>query len=126
MNETRDYLFIFLIAFWTALLILSNVIDYDLSKGGASSLGVESINDEFEHIGIKDLKDMSPGEIWESLVNTGFWVGEQIPIIKRLVPLIRIMTFQVNQELVPLWLSWLLNIFAIFTVLILYGLYRNG
>lgn len=112
MTETRDFIFTFLIIFWTILIIISNLVDEELTKNGEYYLSGE-VKQESQSFINKVL-----GGIFDTL--------DKIPVINFLTPILKIMSFQYNQDLVPWWLSWVLNIFTIFTVYIVYSLTRKG
>lgn len=104
----RDGLFISLIIFWTLLAIFSNAFNVELSK--TDIVGLYPDQSQYEQESYK--------------VGLFDWLLK-IPGINILVPLLNILTFQYT-DTVPVWLTLLLDMTAIFTVFIVYTLIRSG
>lgn len=101
----RDQLFITLICFWTLLLIFSNVFNKELMK--SSEIYQKQLSKE-------DVTFMDH-------LNSNLGI---IPGFALIQPLFNIMTFRYS-DIIPLWLTLILDMIAIFSVFIIATLIRG-
>lgn len=112
MTESRDFMFVFLIMLIALLIIISNLIDYNLVEGGEYFITPNNEKIKAEKSNILD----------------GFYnTIDSIPVVNFISPLVKIMTARYSEELVPLWLTILIDgIFGMMGLYVIYSLIRRG
>lgn len=112
MNETYSKAFMILLIFWTLLSILTSYTNIDFWYDSITELKSDSISD------IQDQNSLA-----DNLLNSVFNVLDKFPILNRITPLFKILTFRYS-ELIPPWLVYILDLIGIFTIIFFINMWK--
>lgn len=111
MDETTTKVFMGLVVFWFMMIFLTNMFE-----GYITPLPSDN---KFEDIEVLDI-----GGTIGWLADKFFDVLDNVPFIKRLTPLLRIMSFRYDNDYIPYFVVIVLDILATYSIYITYALIR--